>query len=83
MKKHGKILSTWSEFVSTIKKQFYPLTYMKQVLMSWKALHQLKGQSVQNYTKEFRKISLIIGGSLDSPEGLLKYIGGLHSYLKH
>lgn len=28
MKKHGKILSVWSEFVSAIKKQFYPLAYM-------------------------------------------------------
>ena len=28
LKKHGKILSTWSEFVSAIKKQFYPLAYM-------------------------------------------------------
>ena len=28
MKKHGTILSIWSEFVSTIKKKFYPLAYM-------------------------------------------------------
>ena len=34
MKKHGKILSVWSEFVSEIKKQFYPLTYMQQAMMS-------------------------------------------------
>ncbi len=36
MKKHGKILSTWSEFVSAIKKQFYPLAYMQQAMMSGK-----------------------------------------------
>ena len=34
MKKHGKILSVWSEFVSAIKKQFYPLGYMQQAMMS-------------------------------------------------
>ncbi len=28
MKKHGKILSVRGEFVSTIKKKFYPLSYM-------------------------------------------------------
>ena len=28
LKKHGKILSTWSEFVFALKKQFYPLAYM-------------------------------------------------------
>jgi hypothetical protein len=43
----------------------------------------LKGQSVQSYTQEFRKRALTLGISLDSPETLLKYIGGLHSYLKH
>jgi len=28
MKKHGKIIFVWSEFVFSIKKQFYPLAYM-------------------------------------------------------
>ena len=83
MKKHSKILFFWSEFVSAIKKQFYPLAYMQQAMMSWKTLRQLKGQSVQGYTQEFMKRALILGISLDSPETLLKYIGGLHSYLKH
>ena len=83
MKKHGKILSVWSEFVSAIKKQFYPLAYMQQAMMSWQTLRQLKGQSVQSYTREFRKRDLTLGISLDSPKTLLKYIGGLHSYLRH
>eukprot|EP00253_Pinus_taeda_P011874 PITA_11874 len=41
------------------------------------------GQSVQGYTQEFRKRALVLGISLDSPETLLKYIGGLHSYMRH
>ena len=82
LKKHGKILSVCSEFVSAIKKKFYPLAYMQQAMMSWKTLHQLKGKSVQSYTQEFRKGALILGICLDSPETLLKYIGGLHSYLR-
>ena len=56
---------------------------MQQAMMSWKTLHQLKAQSVQSYTQEVRKRALTLGISLDSPETLLKYIGGLHSYLKH
>ena len=52
-------------------------------MMSWKNLRQLKGKSVQSYTQEFRKRALTLGISLDSPETLLKYIGGLHSYLRH
>ena len=51
--------------------------------MSLQTLRQLKGQSVQSYTQEFRKRALTLGISLDSPETLLKYIGGLHGYLKH
>src|ERR1700731_1319201 len=83
MKRHGKTISVWSEFVSAIKKKFYPLAYMQQSMMSWQTLRQLKGQSVQGYTQEFRKRALILGISLDSPETLLKYIGGLHSYMRH
>ena len=83
LKRHGKILSTWNEFASSNKKKSYPLDYMKQAMMSWKTLRQLKGKSVQSYTQGFRKRALTLGISLDSPETLLKYIGGLHSYLKH
>ena len=50
LKKHGKIIFTWNGFVSSIKKQFYPLAYMRQEMMSWQTLRQLKGQSVQSYT---------------------------------
>eukprot|EP00253_Pinus_taeda_P008789 PITA_08789 len=52
-------------------------------MMSWQTLHELKSQSVQSYTQEFGKGDLTLGISLDSPETLLKYIGGLHIYLKH
>eukprot|EP00253_Pinus_taeda_P025508 PITA_25508 len=52
-------------------------------MMNWQTLQQLKGQSVHDYTQEFRKIALILGISLDSPETLLKYIGGLHNYMRH
>ena len=83
MKRHGKTISVWSEFVSAIEKQFYPLAYMQQAMMSWQTLRQLKGKSVQGYTQEFKKRALMLGISLDSPETLLKYIGGLHSYMRH
>ena len=37
----------------------------------------------QDYTQEFRKIALVLGIPLYTQETLLKYIGGLHSYLRH
>jgi hypothetical protein len=52
-------------------------------MMDWQNLRQGKGQSVQEYTQEFRKRALILGIPLYTQETLLKYIGGLHSYLRH
>jgi hypothetical protein len=51
--------------------------------MDWKNFIQAKGKSVQSYTQEFIRRSLILGIDLSSQETLLKYIGGLHSYLRH
>ena len=34
--KKGRIISSWYEFTTALKKQFYPLGYMQQVVMDWK-----------------------------------------------
>lgn len=34
--KRGKTISSWYEFTAALKKQFYPLRYMQQVVMDWK-----------------------------------------------
>ena len=52
---------------------------MQQLIMSWKTFRQAKGQIIQEYTHEFRKRAI----ALDTQETLLKYIGGMHSYLQH
>ena len=56
---------------------------MKKGIMDWKNFRQLKGKSVQDYTHEFRRRSLIFGINLYSQENFLKYVRGLHSYLRH
>ena len=38
---------------------------------------------MQSYNQEFRIISLILGVYLNSQDTFLKYIGGLHSYVRH
>jgi hypothetical protein len=76
-------MSFWNDFVNALRKQFYPLAYMQHEMMNWQSLRQAKGQSVQDYTQEFRKKALILDIPLYTQETLLKYIGGLHSYLKH
>lgn len=75
--------SSWYDFTSALKKQFYSLGYIQQELMDWKNLRQGKGQNVQNYTQELRKRALRLRISLYTQETLLKYIGGLHGYLRH
>jgi hypothetical protein len=49
--KCGKLLSSWSEFKSAIRKQFYPLGYLHKAMMEWKSLRQSKGQIVQSLQK--------------------------------
>jgi hypothetical protein len=81
--KCSNILSSWSEFKSEIRKQFYPLGYLHKAMMQWKNLRQGKGQTIQSFTEEFRKRSLALTIPLDSYETLMKYIGTLHSYIHH
>jgi hypothetical protein len=83
LRKHGKIISVWNEFIEVLRKQFYPLGHMQQLTMSWQTFRQAKGQSIQEYTHEFRKRAIASNVPLDSHETLLKYIGGMHSYLRH
>ena len=83
MKKHGKILLSWNDFIIAIKKQFYPLAYKQKETMEWQNFRQAKGQNVQSFTQEFRRRALVLGVDLSSQETLLKYIGALHSYLRH
>jgi hypothetical protein len=79
--KCGKLISSWLEFKSAIRKQFYPLGYLHKAMMKWQTLRQSKGQIVQSFTEEFRKKSLALSIPLDSYETLMKCIGTLHSYI--
>ena len=83
VKKHGKISITWSDFIATIKRKFYPLAHMQKAIMNWQNFRQLKCQNVQEYTQVFRRRALMLGVYLQSQDTLLKYIGGLHCYLQH
>lgn len=79
----GNLLSSWPSFISILKEQFYPLGHKQKALMDWQYLRQGRGQNVQSFTEEFRKQALNLGITLDSHEVVTKYIGSLHSYLKH
>ena len=78
----GKIITSWNDFVVALRRQFYPLAYMQKAIIYWKNFRQEKGKSVQRYTQEFRRREFILGVDLYSQDTLIKYIGGLHSYLR-
>ena len=77
----GKIFPSWHGFISALKKQLYPLGYKEKDLIEWKSLKLRKGQSVQEYTDEFRKLSLMLDVPLTTQETLMKYIGGFPAYI--
>ena len=83
VKKHGKVSTSWIDFIAALRRKFYPLAYMQNAIVDWQNFRQLKGQNVQSYTQEFRRRCLILGVDLNSQDTLLKYIGILHSYLRH
>jgi hypothetical protein len=56
---------------------------MQKATMDWKNFRQAKGQNEKKFTQEFRRRALVLGVDLSSQETLLKYIGALHSYLRH
>jgi hypothetical protein len=80
---HGKIISSWIEFFAILRKKFCPLAYMQTSMIAWKHLRQGKGKNFQAYTQVFKRKALSLGIPLHTLETLLKYIGGMHSYLFH
>jgi hypothetical protein len=79
----GKIFPSWHDFISALRKQFYPLGYKEKDLIEWKSLKLRKGQSVQEYTDEFRKMALMLDVPLTTQETLMKYIGGFPAYIRN
>jgi hypothetical protein len=60
-----------------IKSQFYPIGYEEHQQIVWHYFRQRQGQSVQEFTTEFRKREIQMGVSLKSPDMLVKYLGAL------
>ena len=54
---------------------------MQIKMIDWQHPEQAKGKNVQGYIQEFKKQDFPLGIPLYTHETLLKYIGGLHSYI--
>jgi hypothetical protein len=52
----GNVFPSWKDFISALRKQFYPLGYKEKAIIEWQSLKLIKGQIVQEYTDGFRKM---------------------------
>jgi hypothetical protein len=78
----GNVFPSWKDFISALRKQFYPLGYKEKEIIEWKSLKLRKGQTVQEYTDGFRKMALMLDIPLQTQETLMKYIGGLLAHIR-
>jgi hypothetical protein len=79
----GNAIPSWQDFVFALRNQFCPLGYKEKDLIEWKSLKLRKGQTVQEYTNEFRKMALMLNIPLHTQETLMKYIGGLPAHIRN
>jgi hypothetical protein len=79
----GKVFPSWKSFISSLRKQFYPLGYKEKALFEWQSLKLRKGQTVQEYTDGCRKMALMLDIPLQTQEILMKYIGGLLAHIRN
>jgi hypothetical protein len=79
----GNVFPSWKDFISALRKQFYPLGYKEKVIIEWQSLKLRKGQTVQEYTDGFRKMALMLDIPLQTQETLMKYIGGLPAHIRN
>jgi hypothetical protein len=56
----GNVFPSWKDFVFALRKKFYPLGYKEKALIEWQGLKLRKGQTMQEYTDEFRKMALML-----------------------
>jgi hypothetical protein len=79
----GNVFPSWKDFISALRKQFYPLGYKEKAMIEWQSLKLRKGQTVQEYTDGFRKMALMLDIPLQTQETLMKYIGGLPVHIRN
>jgi hypothetical protein len=59
------------------------LGYKEKASIEWKCLKLRKGQTVQEYIDEFRKMALMLKIPLYTQETLMKYIGVLPTHIRN
>jgi hypothetical protein len=66
-----------------LENNFVHWLIWKQQLWNGNISNKVKGKNIQVYTREFKRKALSLGIPIYARENILKYIGGMHSYLQH
>jgi hypothetical protein len=74
-------VTRWEDFKTFINSQFFPIEYVEDQWIRWHYFKKRQGQSVHEYTTEFRKMTIMPGVSPKNPNVLIKYPRGLHRHL--
>lgn len=72
-----------SEFTRLLRREYYPMGYSQERWSRWHNLRQQRGQSVQEYTTEFRRLAVTLGISTDNEDVFTKYVVGLHRQIQN
>ncbi|GJT11122.1 hypothetical protein Tco_0858164 [Tanacetum coccineum] len=74
---------TWNEFKRLLRQEYYPMGYSQDRWSRWHNLRQQRGQSVQEYTTEFRRLAVMLGISTAYENVFTKYVAGLQRQIQN
>ncbi|GJW16490.1 hypothetical protein Tco_0020623 [Tanacetum coccineum] len=68
---------SWKVFTRLLRQEFYPMGYSQDRWTRWHNLRQQRGQTVQEYTTDFRRLAVTLGISINNEDVFTKYVAGL------
>ncbi|GJY15489.1 glutamate-rich WD repeat-containing protein 1 [Tanacetum coccineum] len=67
----------WKVFTRLLRQEFYPMGYSQDRWTRWHNLRLQRGQTVQEYTTNFRRLAVTLGISTNNEDVFTKYVAGL------
>nr|GEX60487.1 hypothetical protein [Tanacetum cinerariifolium] len=68
---------SWKKFTQLLRQEFYSMGYVQDRWTRWHNLRLQRGQNVQEYTIEFRRLAVTLGIAIDNVDIFTKYVAGL------
>ncbi|GJV03437.1 hypothetical protein Tco_1337006 [Tanacetum coccineum] len=67
----------WKKFTQLLRQEFYRMGYVQDRWTQWHNLRLQRGQTVQEYTTEFRRLAMTLGIAIYNVDIFTKYVVGL------